>query len=58
MANYQIDLDFHAVLSVEADTQEEAIEKAMEKARDNYGSEVADFGSFTYTAKDWEEGNE
>jgi hypothetical protein len=55
MANYQIDLDFHAVLSVEADTQEEAIEKAMEKARDNYGSEVADFGSFTYTAKDWEE---
>jgi hypothetical protein len=48
MANYQIDLNFNAILSIEADSKQEAIEKAIEKARDNYGSEVADYGNFTY----------
>jgi len=50
MANYQIDLNFNAILSVEADSKQEAMEKAIEKARDNYGSEVADYGNFTYRA--------
>jgi hypothetical protein len=54
MPRYEIDLDFHAVLSVEAESEAEAIAEAIEKARDNYGSEVADFGSFTYTKSDWE----
>jgi hypothetical protein len=54
MPKYEIDLNFHAVLSVEADSKQEAIEKAMEKAGEKYGLEVADYGSFTYN----EEGDE
>ena len=46
MKRYEISLSFEASLSVEAESRTEAIEKAMEKARLDYGSEVADFGDF------------
>jgi len=56
MIKYEIDLDFNAVISVEASNEEEAIAKAMEKARDDYGSEVADFADYTITL-DYKEEN-
>ena len=51
--DFEIDLDFHASFTIKAKSKEEATELAMEKARLEYGSEVADFGDFTYTPNDW-----
>jgi hypothetical protein len=51
--DFEIDLDFHASFVIKAKSKEEATELAMEKARLEYGSEVADFGNFTYTPNDW-----
>ena len=48
MALYEIELNFHASLMVEAKSESEAVENAIERARDNYGSEVADYGNFTH----------
>ena len=47
MAKYEIEMTFTAWLNVEADSKSEAIEKAMNKAHDNYGSEVYEYATFT-----------
>jgi hypothetical protein len=43
---FEIDLDFHASFTIKAKSKEEAIEIAMDKARLEYGPEVADYGDF------------
>ena len=47
MSFFTVDLDFNASLEIEADTQAEAVSIMMEKARANYGNEVADFSSIS-----------
>lgn len=46
MRKYEITLQFEASIEVEGESDSDAIEKAIEKARLDYGSEVADFGEF------------
>lgn len=46
MPRYEIDLFFEASIIVDAQSESEAFESAIEKARVDYGSEVADFGEF------------
>jgi hypothetical protein len=48
MNNSEVKLVFTAHLQV-AGEGETAIENAIEKARDEYGSEVAEYGEFTIT---------
>jgi predicted house-cleaning noncanonical NTP pyrophosphatase (MazG superfamily) len=43
---FEISLDFHASFTIKAKSKEEAIEIAMDKARLEYGPEVADYGDF------------
>jgi hypothetical protein len=57
VSKYEIVLSFEAYLSVEGESESEAFEKAIEKARADYGSEVADFGEFRLI-KQREEDNE
>jgi len=44
--DFEIDLDFHASFTIKAKNKEEAIEIAMDKARLEYGPELADYGNF------------
>ena len=46
MKTYEIKLTFDASFIVTADNESQAIEEAIERARDNYGNEVADYGNF------------
>jgi uncharacterized protein YlaI len=48
MSNSEVKLVFTAHFQVNGDG-ETAIENAIEKARDEYGSEVAEYGEFTIT---------
>ena len=43
---YEVKLVFEASIKVEAESELEAIEKAIINAHKNYGAEVADYGSF------------
>ena len=52
MKKYEIALVFEASLLVEGESESEAFENAIEKARLDYGSEVADFGQFTLKEED------
>lgn len=47
MRKYEMKLFFEASFNIEAESKDEAFEKVIEKARLEYGSEVADFGDFT-----------
>jgi hypothetical protein len=57
VSKYEIALSFEAYLSVEGESESEAFEKAIEKARADYGSEVADFGEFRLINKEERENN-
>jgi hypothetical protein len=52
MSKYEVELTFTAYITVEGESESEAIENAIDKARDNYGSEVADFGEFKLTREE------
>ena len=46
MNTYEINLNFEASFMVTASNLEEAIAEVIERARDKYGSEIADYGTF------------
>lgn len=46
MSKYQVKMSFTALLNVEAESESQAIEKAMDKAYYNYGLEVYEYGKF------------
>lgn len=47
MKEYEIKINYTGYLYAKADNLEQAIEKAIERTRDNYGSEIADYADFT-----------
>jgi hypothetical protein len=57
ITKYRINLTFNAELQVEAGDREGAIELAIEKARLDYGNEVADYGNFTIEGEENEQAN-
>jgi hypothetical protein len=46
MSKYQVKMSFTALLNVEAESESKAIERAMDKAYDNYGLEIYEYGDF------------